>query len=147
MAIDDEPGFDPRELYDQFPAGAEEGFGPEEGFNRWVRINDERLFTEEARRDPVVHAFLEAPFTVNYAQFKSSVRESEYFIHLPVEAMTGRVDGIEGRVENMPQDTKMATLVMNHHNSLAKLITRSMVIEDGQDAGQLIHKQPPQEEG
>lgn len=142
MAIQDESGFDPRELYDQFPAGAEEGFGPEEGFNRWRRINDEGLFTDEARSDPVIRAFLDAPFTVNYAQFKSSVREAEYFIHLPVEAMTGQVEGIEGRVENMPDDPRIGTLVINHHNSLARMITRSMVIEDGQEAGQIIHKQP-----
>lgn len=142
MAITDDTDFDPRDLYDQFPRGTEEGVGPEQGFNRWVRINDERLFTEEARSDPVIEQFLRAPFSVSYAQFKSSVREAEYFIHLPVDAMTGKVEGIEGRVENMPDDPRIGTLVINHHNSLARMITRSMVIEDGQDAGQIIHKQP-----
>ena len=142
MATKDDSDFDPRELYEKFPSGADEGIGPEQGFNRWVRINDERLFTEEARRDPVIEQFLSAPFSVNYAQFKSSVREAEYFIHLPGEAMTGKVEGIEGRVENMPDQPKICTLVMNHHNSLAKMITRSMVLEDGLDAGQIIHKQP-----
>jgi len=142
MATRDENEFNPNDLYDQFPSGAEEGFGFNEGFNEWVRINDPTLFTEEARRHPVIAAFLEAPFSVNYAQFKSSRQETEYFIHKPVEAMTGRLPKlIRGRIDGMPDEPKIATLVMNHHYSLARLITRSLVVEDGQDAGQLIHKQ------
>jgi hypothetical protein len=133
--------FNPELLYDQFPRGADEGYGPEQGFNRWVRINDRQLFTEEAQQDPVVSAFLDAPFSFNYAQFKSSHRESEYFIHKPHKAMTGQVDGIEGIIEGMPDDRKIATLVVNHELTLAKMITRAMTIEDGKQAGQMIHKQ------
>lgn len=144
MAKYDEPKFDPRRIYDEhFPRGAREGFGPEQGFNTWVRINDERNFTPEALEHPAIRAFVDAPFTVNYAQFKSSYRETEYFVHLPVEAMTGQVDGIEGRIENMPtEDPLICTLVMNHENSLAMRITRSLLIEDGNAAGQIIHKEP-----
>jgi hypothetical protein len=141
MAQDDNE-FNPEEVYDEhFPPGADGGFGPEQGFNRWVRINDRRLFTEEAQGDPVVNAFLEAPFSLNYAQFKSSTRESEYFIHWPERAMTGQVDGIEGRIEEMPDERRIATLIVNHELSLAKMITRAMTIEDGKQAAQLIHKE------
>jgi hypothetical protein len=141
MQQDEDPEFNPEELYDQFPNGADNGFGPDEGFNSWVQINDPNLFTEAARNDPVIKAFLDAPFTVNYAQFKSSYRESEYFIHKPHKAMTGQVDGIHGSVQNMPAEPKISTLVLNHERTLAFRITRSLVVEDGAQAGQLIHKE------
>ena len=142
MATQDEPlRFDEENLYDQFPRGADEGYGPEQGFNTWVRINDPELFTEEARQDPAVQAFLEAPFSVNYAQFKSSHREAEYFIHKPHKAMSGQVEGIEGSVAGFPEDPRIATLVVNHELTLARHITRSLVVEDGAAAGQLIHKE------
>jgi hypothetical protein len=142
------------EIYDQFPRGDEHGFGPLEGFNRWVQINDPGLFTETAREDPVIKAFLAAPFTVNYAQFKSSYREMEYFLHKPHRAMASpdadpedRVDGIEGGIANFPQargQQHIATLVVNHELTLAKYITRSLTIEDGHMAGQMIHKEEEQ---
>ena len=144
MAEEDPPDFDPRSLYDAFPRGAENGFGPKEGYNSWVQINDPRWFTREAREDPVIQAFLEAPFSVNYAQFKSSYRETEYFIHRPYDAMTGQVDEIEGRIENMPDpdgEPRITTVVLNHERTLAWRITRSVVIEDGAQAGQIIHKE------
>ena len=75
------------------------------------------------------------------AQFKSSTRESEYFLHKPVRAMTDGVEGIDGGVVNMPQAARLATLVINHERTLAKRITRSIVIEDGEAAGQVVHKQ------
>ena len=99
------------------------------------------LFTESARENPVIAEFLSAPFTVTYAQFKSSTRESEYFLHKPARAMMGEVEGIEGGVVNMPTDPRIATLVINHERTLAKRITRSIVIEDGEAAGQILHKQ------
>lgn len=136
--------FNPDDLYDQFPRGDKNGFGPSEGYNSWVRINDPELFTEEARQHPVVKEFLAAPFSVNYAQFKSSYRETEYFIHKPSRALGGGVEGIEGRVEGFPdspEEQRLATLVLNHEIGLAFRITRSLVIEDGAVAGQLIHKE------
>ena len=54
-------GFDEGALYDAFPAGAEYGYGPDEGFNVFTRLNNPDLFTEEAREDPVIQAFLNAP--------------------------------------------------------------------------------------
>lgn len=135
------PGFNEEDLYDEFPRGAENGFGPDEGFNTWVHINDEGLFTEEALSNPAVRAFVDAPFSVNYAQFKSSYRETEYFIHKPHKAMSGQVEGIEGTVVDFPPDPRISTLVMNHERALAWRITRSLTIEDGSAAAQLIHKE------
>lgn len=136
--------FEPDDLYDQFPDGASNGFGPDQGYNRFVRLNDETLFTDEAREDPVIREFLDAPFSVTYAQFKSSTREAEYFIHKPGAAMAGEVSGIEGTVDLFPpqaQQRHIGTYVVNHDRTLARLIMRTMIIEDGDQAGQIIHKQ------
>lgn len=137
---DDPPGFDPESLYDQFPRGADSGFGPEQGYNWWIRINDPELFTEDARNNPVIREFLSAPFSVHFGQFKSSYRETEYFIHKPMKAMTGRVDGIEGSVP-LADEPRISTLVLNHENTLAFRITRTLVVSDEKQAGQVIHKE------
>jgi hypothetical protein len=142
--VSDEPQFDEDRLYDQFPAGASDGFGPGEGFNTWIRLNDAGLFTEEALANPVIRAFVEAPIAVTYAQFKSSYRESEYFVHKPHRAMSGGVKDIVGTVAGVSGDdppTRIATLVVNHERTLAKLITRSIVMSGDGTAGQIIHKQ------
>ena len=141
--------FNPEDLYDQFPRGDEEGFGPDQGFNTWIWINNPDLFTEDARQNPVIREFLAAPFSVNYAQFKSSHRETEYFIHKPHRAMVSEdaddhVEGIQGSVRDFPEsrsEQHVATLIVNHELTLARLITRSLTIEDGKVAGQMIHKQ------
>ena len=147
---DQDPEFNENDLYDQFPSGASEGFGPAEGFNTWVRINDASLFTQAALEIPAVRAFVDAPIVVTYAQFKSSHRESEYFIHKPVQAMTGGVEGIEGGVLGLAEvEPRIATLVINHERTLARHITRSLIITDATDsvgaggtAGQILHKEP-----
>jgi hypothetical protein len=131
------------EIYDEaFPKGDDEGFGIEQGFNRFVRINDPKLFTAAAKRDKTVQAFLEAPFSVNYAQFKSSHRESEWYIHKPHRVMAGEIDRIEG-VEGFPQDPNIVTLVLNHHMTLARFITRSVSVvdEEGKTVGKIDHKE------
>ena len=94
-------GFDEDSLYDQFPSGDSDGFGFDEGFNRWVHVNDPSLFTAEALQNPAIQAFVNAPFHVTYAQFKSSHRESEYFVHKPHRAMSGDVKDINGVVEGI----------------------------------------------
>lgn len=140
---------DEERLYDQFPRGDESGFGPDQGYNTWVRINDPAHFTEEAKELPAIRAFLgldrEDPpfFSVNYAQFKSSHREAEWFLHKPHRAMAaGGVEGINGGVDGFPADNpRIATLVINHDRTLAKFITRALVIEDGAQAGQMIYKE------
>jgi len=144
MASDD-PHFDEDALYDQFPSGADDGNGPDEGFNTWQRINDESLFTEEALKIPAIRAFVDAPIAMTYAQFKSSHRETEYWIHKPQRAMSGGVYGIEGGVQGVSADdppTPIGTYVINHDKTLAVHITRAVVITDGSTAGQIIHKEP-----
>lgn len=139
----DEREFNEDDLYDQFPAGESDRSGHAQGFNTWTRINDASLFTPEALEIPSVRAFVDAPFNVTFAQFKSSHRESEYFIHKPHLAMTGQVGGIDGVVEHISgEDPRIATFVVNHERTLAKFITRSIVISDDGTAGQIIHKQP-----
>ncbi|MGZ6267908.1 MAG: hypothetical protein ACXWNR_05025 [Candidatus Limnocylindrales bacterium] len=140
-----ESAFEEDRLYDQFPSGASEGFGPDEGFDTWVRVNDPSLFTEEALKHPAIQAFVGAPFNVTYAQFKSSHRESEYFIHKPNLAMTGQVSEILGVVDGISADdprTPIATLVLNHEQTLALRITRSIVVSGSGQAGQLVIKEP-----
>ena len=142
---DDERDFNEDDLYDQFPAGASDGSGPDDGFNTWVRLNDAALFTEQALANPAIREFVDAPIAVTYGQFKSSHRETEYFLHKPHRAMTGDVTGIEGYIPGISGDdprTGIATLVINHERTLAKYITRSIVISDTGTAGQIIHKQP-----
>jgi len=146
--------FDEDKLYDQFPAGADSPmpggpFGPEQGFNEWVRINDESHFTDEAKAHPAIRAFLDAPFSVNFAQFKSSHREAEYFVHKPHLVMGGEVEGIVGRVAGFPTSPvkpRIATLVVNHELTLARHVTKAIVIEDGKLAGQMIHKEEKEED-
>jgi hypothetical protein len=138
-------GFDEDSLYDQFPSGDSDGFGFNEGFNRWVHVNDPSLFTEEALQNPAIQAFVNAPFHVTYAQFKSSHRESEYFVHKPHRAMSGDVNGIVGVVEGIngaTPRTPIATLVLNHEETLALHITRSLVVSGSGQAGQMIVKEP-----
>lgn len=138
--------FDPNGLYDQFPDGASQGYGPGQGFNAFVQLNDPDLFTDEARRNPVIHEFLNAPFSVTYVQFKSSTREAEYFVHKPHLAMAGAVEGIAGRVARFPAGSpRIGTFVINHDATLAKSIMRALVIEDGDQAGSMVHKEPPPE--
>lgn len=141
MTINGGDEFNPDQLYDQFPEGAPAGFGPAEGFNRFVRLNDPDLFTEAARQDPVIREFLDAPFSVTYVQFKSSHREAEYFVHKPHRAMGGDVSGIEGSVDGLPlNEARIGTYVINHDRTLARAIMYALIVEDGAQAGQIIYK-------
>jgi hypothetical protein len=130
-------------IYDGFPRGDSDGSGPEDGFNTYVRLNDEDLFTDKAREHPAIRAFLEAPFIVRYAQFKSSHSETEYWLHKPLQAMGGEVEGIQGTVGELDPDTRIVTMVMNHERTLARHITRTIVVDDreGKSIGQIIHKE------
>lgn len=140
---DQDPQFNEDDLYEQFPTGESQGFGPDQGFNKWMRINDESLFDPDVlANNKVLRAFVDAPIVVTYAQFKSSHRESEYFIHKPVRAMTGGVEGIEGTVAGITAEGPgIATLVINHERTLARHITRSLTITDNGTAGQILHKE------
>jgi hypothetical protein len=139
-------GFSPNDLYDQFPDGASNGYGPDEGYNTITRLNDPELFTEEARRDPVIREFLAAPFSVSYVQLKSSFREAEWYIHKPHLALAGEVEGIVGRVDLFPETQRhIGTYVINHDATLARSIMRALIIVVGAQAGQMIHKEPDQQ--
>lgn len=150
--MEEDPEFDENAKYDEFPPGDDSnGNGPGAGFNTWIKINDADLFdADQIASNPALQAFLEAPFSLNFAQFKSSHREAEYWIHKPDLAMTGQVGphpttglgGINGGVEDFPTtDPIVPTLVINHENSLAYHVTRTVVIADGKHAGQIVHKE------
>ena len=144
MTVNGDHEIDPTDLYDQFPDGATAGYGPAQGFNRFVRLNDPELFTEQARADPVIREFLDAPFSVTYVQFKSSHRQAEYYVHKPHLAMSGQVEGIDGSVDLFPTAPKrphIGTYVINHDMTLARAIMRALIIEDGAQAGQIIYKE------
>lgn len=136
-------GFDEDAIYNAFPRGARSGHGPSEGFNVYRRLNDRSLFTKEALADPVIRAFVDAPYSVSFAQFKSSTRESEWALHKPHLTMAGKVRGIGGPVERFPKDhpPHIATFFMNHHRTMARWKQSVLVVEDGADAGQLVYKE------
>jgi hypothetical protein len=138
---DTQDGVNEEEFYGRFTGGAEEGYGPDDGFNTWMRINDQSLFTEAALQNPVVRAFVDAPFSVNYAQFKSSYREAEYLLHDPHKAMTGQFEGVGGNVGDFPAEPRISTLVMNHERALIWRITWALALHDGNAAGQIIYKE------
>ena len=128
--------FDEDALYDQFPKG------PRGGFARVKRINDPDLFTDEAKKDPTIREFLDAPFEVSYYQFKSSTRESEWALHKPHLALTGQVSGIKGSIEKLSRtDPRIGTYVINHEHTMARFIWRTVSVADGTHTGQMIHKE------
>ncbi len=143
MATKETP-FNEDDLYDAFPDGASRGYGQADGFNAYATLNDASLFTAEALENPVVQAFINAPFGVSFAQFKSSTRESEWALHKPHLAMAGKLadKGIGGRVDRFPEDhADVGTYIINHDRTMARWKWFSLVIEDGAMAGQMIYKQ------
>ncbi|HEX5038852.1 MAG TPA: hypothetical protein VFW95_01795 [Candidatus Limnocylindria bacterium] len=137
-------GFDEEANYDAFPAGADNGYGPDEGYNAFTRLNNPALFTDEAREDPVIQAFLNAPFSFTFAVFKSSTRESEWMLHKPHKVFRGEVDGIEGGIDGFPDDdahAQIGTFVINHDRTMARWKWFALVAEDGARAGMMIYKQ------
>jgi hypothetical protein len=163
---DDDPPFE-NDIYSQFPEGRSltpEPAGTGEGYNTYVRLNDESLFQPEALRgNPALRAFVESgsgdrPISISFAQFKSSTRESEFALHKPHLTMdANRADGPEGewlRELDMdggvdlfpgPKAARIGTFVVNHDASLARWKLSVLVVEDGQQAGQMIYKHRPPE--
>jgi hypothetical protein len=134
--------FNEEDQYDQFPRGDSQGYGPGQGYNVYRRLNDASLFTQEALEDPVVQAFVEAPFVFAFAQFKSSTRESEWAIHKPHMTLANEVEGIVSEVDNFPRDAaRIGTYVINHHRTLAIRKQYVMLAEDGAQCGQMIYKE------
>jgi hypothetical protein len=137
-------GFNPGDLYDQFPRDVDNDDDPPPPPSGWVWVNNRANFTTDALKDPLLQAFVNAPFAVSMGLFKSSTRESEWMIHEPHRVMAGEIEGVEGRVERFPDDpdkVQISTLVINHERTLAVRKLFAVVIEDGKQAGQLIYKQ------
>jgi hypothetical protein len=143
-----ESEFNPNAAYNAFPTNTDRGL------NRIVRINDRNLFTSEALEDPllgpVLEEFLEAPFIVYYAQFKSSSRQAEWFLHKPRIALDPHrspqvgIEFADGLARDMPPLDRLQTLVMDHQKTLAHHSIRTMgIIETQSDAAQIIHKEEP----
>jgi hypothetical protein len=136
--------FNPDPVYEErFPRGADIGFGPDQGFNVLRRLNDASLFTEEALQDPVIRNFVDAPFTVTFAAFKSSTREAEWFLHKPHRVLRGEIEGIDGSIHNFTEHHRIGTFVINHERTLALRPTYSMLLTDDNQTGQVVYKGPP----
>jgi hypothetical protein len=141
----DENGFDPEKKYNEFPSGESIGYGRDAGYGELVQINDRKWFTEEAQRDPVINAFLEAfeneRVAFSYLQLKSSTSESEWYIHKPHVALSkSRKSGIAGTAPGFVRGQHIGSFVINHHRTLALRPVRAMVVSDGTEVGQIIHK-------
>jgi hypothetical protein len=149
--------FNEDDLYDQFPSGADRGFGPAEGFNRYLKLNDPSLFRPGLLQegsdeyDPVLAAFVDSGsrFSVSFAQFKSSTRESEWALHKPHMAMAGEVEGIEGPVDKFPgaEHAHIATYIINHERTMARWKQSVVVLENGAQAGQMVYKEEKEPDG
>ncbi|CAN5866425.1 hypothetical protein BH24CHL6_BH24CHL6_02490 [soil metagenome] len=143
---------DPDQIYGQFPDGSDFRFGLDEGYARLVRINDISLFSEEAlnRSDigPAIRTFCgegardsEEPPKVYYIQLKSSTAESEFFVHKPTQYFAGEIEGIAPPSKEPVRLARLQTLVMNHERTLARMITRSILVVDEDAGAQVVHKQ------
>jgi hypothetical protein len=150
------------DLYDQFPKGGDlpgdDRASTAEGYNTYVRLNDESLFRPEAlEADPALRAFVATgeELSISFAQFKSSTRESEWAIHKPGRTMAadtqkgpgGRLPAdldIERSVERFPgpAEANIATFIINHDDTLARWKQSVVVMENGARAGQMIYKHP-----
>ena len=140
-----ENGFDPEKKYDEFPSGESIGFGRDDGYGKLVQINDRKWFTEEAQRNPVIKAFLDAfeyeNVAFSYLQLKSSTSESEWYIHKPHIALSkSRKSGIAGSAPGFARGQHIGSFIMNHHRTLALRPVRAMVVSDGTEVGQIVHK-------
>lgn len=141
--------FDPEKKYEEFPPGRETGATPRRGYNEFVQLNDRSLFTAEAQANPVINAFLEAyereQISITYVQLKSSTRESEWFLHKPHLALGPgrRPSGIAGGVARFSEGQPVGTYVINHDRTLAFRPMRALMIADGDQVGQMIHKGDP----
>lgn len=144
MATDDDYDFDPGDLYNEFPSAADHGYANPETFGQIVRLNDASLFTEDALNDPVIRAFVDAPFSVDWVEYGSSTPESEWALHKPHLARAGKVPGIVRRGVEPSDDEHpehIATFFINHHRTMARWKQSIITMSDGTDSGQMAWKQ------
>jgi hypothetical protein len=161
MATNGGNDFDENELYQQFPEGREQGYGTAQGFNTYFRLNDVELFKPEAlERHPALREFVASGETISisWAQSKSSTRESEWMLHKPhltMDAASQKRSGglpadldIGGSVHRYPGADKaqISTFIINHEMTMARWKQSVILIEDGNKAGQMIYKHPPEDE-
>jgi hypothetical protein len=137
--------FNPEKKYGEFPSGESLGFGRDKGYNELVQINDRKWFTEEAQGNPVINAFLEAfekdNVAFSFLQLKSSTSESEWYLHKPHVALSkSRKSGIAGVAAGFDPGQHIGTFVINHHRTLAFRVVRAMAVSDGNEVGQIVHK-------
>jgi len=140
MATKRDGGFDENEAYDRFPAGAELGYGPDQGYNVKRRLNDERLFTEEALADPVIREFVDLPYDVCYLQTKSSTREAEWFLHKPHLVLSGEVPGFDVRDGRFHDPGHIVSLFLNHERTMARWKQSVILTQDGNATGSASYK-------
>jgi len=141
MATNGDGGFDENEAYDRFPAGAEMGYGPEQGFNVKRRLNDRSLFTEEALADPVIDEFVNLPFDISYLQTKSSSREAEWLLHKPHLVLAGQVEGIDVTDGRFDHPGHITTVMINHERTMARWKQSVILFQDDDETTQVIYKQ------
>jgi len=135
----------PVDYYNSFPP-SDQGIDPANGYNRIVKLNDPDLFTLNAQHPNygVIKAFFEAPFKVYFVQLSSSTREAEWYLHVPGRALVGNAPGIEiGEGVVFNRESPIGTHVINHDATLARTVMHALIVDDGNQAGQIIHKQPP----
>lgn len=141
MAIKGGDDFSEDELYDRFPAGADQGYGPEQGYAVKRRLNDRSLFTEEALADPVIAEFVDLPYHVSYLQTKSSTREAEWLLHKPDRVLAGEVPGFDIRPGPTDRPAHITTLLVNHERTMARWKQTTLLLEDENgDTTQIVYK-------
>jgi hypothetical protein len=159
----DEDEYPENARYNEFPASAEEGFGTAQGYNTYLKLNDPDLFDPaKVQESKALQRFLQTrhEISISFVAWKSSTRESEWALHKPhltmdKTAAAERPDAvglegidIEGSVDKYPgpNAARISTFVINHDATLARLKQSVIVMENGQQAGQMIYKHPPSDD-
>ena len=140
MATKGDGDFDENAAYDGFPTGEELGYGRDQGYNVKRRLNDERLFTEEALADPVIREFVDLPFDVSYLQTKSSSREAEWFLHKPHLVLAGKYDGIDVSDGRFEEPGHIVSVFLNHERTMARWKQSVIMTQDGSETGTVTYK-------
>ena len=97
--------------------------------------------TSPATNSPGWLDFEKERVAFSYLQLKSSTSESEWFIHKPHIALSrSRKSGIAGAAPGFEPGQHIGTFVINHHRTLALRPVRTMVVSDGTEVGQIVHK-------
>lgn len=110
---------------------------PREGFNHWDDITPPIFDDDETPRGRKPRLLA--------AKFESSSREAEIFIHDPISTLVdGVCKGITSAIKDrseLPSDPYIATLVINHHRTLAYRVIRATAMVDDESIGITMHKE------